>query len=204
MRVCGIIGSPRKNGNVDLLVSEVLRGARSKGARTRKIYLNDLRIKPCQSCDTDPYPRHCIYEDDMDKIYTELKSCDLLIVGSPIYFDTVTAQTKLMIDRCNCLMPYVTRPDGTRGFERRIDKAKKGVFVAVGGEDQNLDPVVATIKGFFNWANIEQVKLITHLHRDDESGGVKKNSRKMNEAFTVGAIIADSRHVRQVPCAGPS
>ena len=193
MKVCGIIGSPRKNGNVDLLVSEVLRGARSKGARTRKLYLNDLRIEPCQSCGTDPYPKYCILEDDMDKIFTELRSCDVFIVGSPIYFDTVSAQTKLMIDRCNCVMPYVTRSDGTRGFERRMRKAKTGVFVAVGGKDQKLDPIVATIKGFFNWSNIELVKRITYLHSDDELGGVIKNRKKMDEAFTVGSSIVDSR-----------
>lgn len=49
MKVCGIIGSPKKNGNVDLLVSQVLKGAASQGAQTSKIYLNDLNIKPCKA-----------------------------------------------------------------------------------------------------------------------------------------------------------
>lgn len=191
MRICGIIGSPKKNGNVDILVSEILRGARSKGARTRKIYLNELRIKPCQSCGVDPYPKHCIFDDDMDEIYTELESCDLIIVGSPIYFDTVSAQTKLMIDRCNCLMPYVKKSNGSRGFERRVSKAKKGIFVAVGGKGQKLNPAIATIRGFFNWSNIDLVKRIAYLHSDDELGGVRKNRRKMDEAFRAGAGVAD-------------
>ncbi len=192
MKVCGIIGSPRKNGNVDLLVSEVLRGASSKGARTRKIYLDALRIKPCQSCGIDPYPKYCVLEDDMNKIYAELRSSDVLVVGSPVYFDTVTAQTKLMIDRCNCLTPYVARSDGTRSFKKRKTKAKKGVFVVVGGKDQNLDPINATIKGFFNWANTKLVKRIVYLHSDDELGGVRKNRKKMDEAFAVGTSFVDS------------
>lgn len=57
-RVCGIVGSPKKNGNVDLLVAQVLKGASIQGAGTQKIYLNDLHIKPCQSCGIDPYPKY--------------------------------------------------------------------------------------------------------------------------------------------------
>lgn len=49
MKVCGIVGSPKKNGNVDMLVSQVLKGAESQGAKTLKIYLNDLRIKPARA-----------------------------------------------------------------------------------------------------------------------------------------------------------
>ena len=127
MKVCGFVGSPRRNGNVDLLVSQVLKGASSRGAETRKIYLNDLHIKPCQSCGVDPAPRYCLFNDDMEEVYAMLGSCDGIVLGSPVYFDTVTAQTKLMIDRCNCLMPHVERADGTLGFERRIRKRKKGV-----------------------------------------------------------------------------
>lgn len=113
MKVCGIVGSPNKNGNVDLLVSQVLKGASSQGAETHKIYLNDLNIKPCQSCGVDPYPKYCLFDDDMKVVYDALESCEVIVLGSPVYFDTVSAQTKLMIDRSNCLLPYVRRPDGT-------------------------------------------------------------------------------------------
>ena len=113
MKVCGIVGSPNKNGNVDLLVSQVLKGASSQGAETHKIYLNDLNIKPSQSCGVDPYPKYCLFDDDMKVVYDALESCEVIVLGSPVYFDTVSAQTKLMIDRSNCLLPYVRRPDGT-------------------------------------------------------------------------------------------
>lgn len=198
MRICGIVGSPVKNSNVDILVSEVLRGARSTGARIRKIYLNDLCIKPCQSCGTDPHPKYCIFDDDMDKIYIELESCDSIVLGSPVYFDTVSAQTKLMMDRCNCLMPYVKRPNKKPIFERRMSKRKKGVFVAVGGTDQKLGPIMATMRGFFKWANIEQVKNITYMHGDDELGGVRKIKEKMEEAFAAGVRIARHRTSRRL------
>ena len=192
VKVCGIVGSPKKNGNVDMLVSQVLKGAESQGAKTFKIYLNDLGIKPCQSCGVDPHPKFCLFDDDMKAIYDALKSSDAVVLGSPVYFDTVSAQTKLMIDRCNCLMPYIKRPDGTFGFERRMRKRKKGVFIAVAGADQEFNTIQTTTKGFFNWANIEQTETILHAHSDDELGNVKSNKKKMSEAFRAGVRLVQS------------
>ena len=188
-KVCGIVGSPKKGGNTDLLVSQVLEGARSKGALIEKIYLNDLQIKPCQSCGIDPSPKFCLFDDDMKVIYSVLESSDAIVLGSPVYFDTVSAQTKLMIDRTNCLMPYVTKPDGSSAFVRRIEKRKKGAFVAVSGTDQELSTILTTVKGFFHWANIELTETISYAHDDNELGGVKDQKQKMNEALKVGTRL---------------
>ncbi len=191
MKVIGIVGSPRKNGNVDLLVSQVLKGASSKGADTDKIYLNDLNIKPCQSCGVDPYPKYCVYDDDMRLVYELLESYDVIVLGSPVYFDTVSAQVKLMIDRSNCLMPYVKRSDESWGFERRMKKQKKGVFIAVAGEDQEFKTIQTTVKGFFEWANIELVKAILYSDNSNELGSVKNDKQKMKEAFKVGVQLTE-------------
>jgi len=192
MKVCGIVGSPKKNGNVDLLVSQVLKGAKSQEAKTHKIYLNNLNIKPCQSCGVDPYPKYCLFEDDMKLIYDVLELCDVIVLGSPVYFDTVSAQTKLMIDRSNCLLPYVKRPDGTYGFERRMKKRKKGVFIVVAGPDQEFKTIQTTVKGFFEWANIELIETILYPNDSNELGGVKNNKERMAQAFEVGARIVKS------------
>jgi len=193
MEVCGIVGSPKKKGNVDLLVSQVLKGASSQGAKARKIYLNDLHIKPCQSCGVDPYPKYCLFDDDMKLIYDALELCDVIVLGSPVYFDTVSAQTKLMIDRSNCLLPYVKRPNGTWGFERRMKKRKKGVFIAVAGPDQEFNTIQTTVKGFFEWANIELIETILHPNDSNELGDVKNNKERMAQAFEIGARTVKSR-----------
>lgn len=188
--VCGLVGSPKKGGNVDLLVIEVLRGAAGRGAETCKVYLNDLAIKPCQSCGVDPYPRYCLFDDDMRVVFDVLERCDVVVLGSPVYFDTVSAQVKLMIDRSNCLMPYVKQSDGSFGFERRMKKRKKGVFIAVAGAEQEFDTVLTTVKGFFNWANIELAETMFYGHDDNELGGVKKDKEKMKQAFDIGVKIS--------------
>jgi len=69
------------------------------GADTEKIYLNDLDIKPCQACTKYPAPKFCWYEDGMARIYTAIENADVLIIGTPAYYDGVSAQLKLVIDR---------------------------------------------------------------------------------------------------------
>jgi multimeric flavodoxin WrbA len=192
MRISGFVGSPCKNGNVDLLVSQVLEGAATQGGETRKIYLNDLGIRPCQSCGIDPHPKHCLFDDDMGQIYDALVTSDVIVLGSPVYFDTVSAQVKLMIDRSNCLMPYVKKEDGTFGFERRLKKRKKGIFVAVSGTDQDYNAILATIKGFFNWTNTTLAETIYYAHDDNELGSVKNDHAKMKQTFDLGVKVSKS------------
>jgi multimeric flavodoxin WrbA len=190
LKICGIVGSPRKNGNVDLIVSEILKGAASTGAETCKLYLNEMNIKPCQSCGVDPNPKHCLFKDDMEQIYDALENSDAIVLGSPIYFDTVSAQVKLMTDRANCLMPYVKKTDGTFGFERRLKRRKKGVFVAVSGKEQELRTVLLTVKGFFRWTNTDLVETFSYAHDDNELGTIKNNWKKMKQAFDIGVKIS--------------
>lgn len=192
MKVSGIVGSPIKKGNVDLLVTQVLNGARSRGAKTEKIYLNELNIKPCQSCGVDPRPKFCLYEDDMKIVYHALESSDVIVLGSPVYFDTVSAQTKLMIDRCNCLTLYVKDPQGRYRFEKRIEKKRKGVFIAVAGKEQEFNTILTSIKGFFEWANLELADTILYAHDDDELGGVGKNKKRMEESFEIGVRVTEN------------
>jgi multimeric flavodoxin WrbA len=193
MKVCGIVGSPNKNGNVDLLVSQVLEGARSQGAEIQKLYLNDMAIQPCQDCGIDPFPDYCLFEDDMALVYAALESWDVIVLGSPVYFDTVSAQTKLAIDRCNCLTPFIKQPDGKWVIKRRIKKRKKGVLIAVAGDtDQEFDTMLVTVRAFFNWANIELVETILYTNPDNELGNVRQDEARMDRAFQVGVDIYDS------------
>jgi len=96
-----------------------------------------------------------------------------------------------MIDRSNCLMPYVKKADGTFGFVRRIKKPKKGVFVVVSGKEQELSTILTTVKGFFVWTNTELVVTVSYPHDDNELGNVKKDTRKMRHAFDIGMRISE-------------
>jgi len=128
LKVVGIVASPRKGMNTDTLVTKMLEGARSIGAQTEKIYLNDLEIKPCQACAKYPAPEFCFHKDGMETIYHALETADALVIGTPAYYESISAQLKLLIDRSNCLTEMITLPDGKVTFKSRIVKRKKRRF----------------------------------------------------------------------------
>lgn len=156
MNILGISGSPVGGSSTDFLISAALEGA-SQYAKTRFIRLNDQRILPCQACGKSPEPDYCFFHDDMDRIYNLMAKSEGIILGSPIYFDTVSAQAKLFIDRTNCLRPvdFSAKPEPT--FKNPLFKGKKGGIIIVGGEREKFDTAFRTARGFFIWAGIEIV-----------------------------------------------
>ncbi len=99
MKVLGIVCSPRKNGNTEILVKEALDSAHKLGAEIEMIKVSDVNITPCDGCETCDITGECKIEDDMQGIYTKLLQSDGIIIGSPVYWWGVTAQAKIIIDR---------------------------------------------------------------------------------------------------------
>lgn len=95
MKALGIVGSPHKDGNTANLVEAVLEGAKEKGCETELFHLSDLRIGPLVA----DGPKVAYPEDDMAKLYPHIETMGALVLGTPIYYDHVSARTKLFIDR---------------------------------------------------------------------------------------------------------
>ncbi len=197
MKALGINGSPIKGGNVDILIQEVIKGIREEKKDGKKegniFYLDELKIMPCKSCgEAPPEPDLCLYHDDMDLIYPELLTSNFFILGSPIYFDSVSAQAKLFIDRCNCFRPPTKKGDGRYSFTHRkevLSSPRKGIIVLVGGKRQRFDLALSVLKGFLKWADIEFFDKILYSHDDWEIGGVKKDKDVLRKAFETGRKI---------------
>jgi multimeric flavodoxin WrbA len=98
-KLVAFIGSPRKNGNIAAIIGEITRGATEAGAETKIYNLNEMSIKPCQSCFYCRGVENCALKDDMQAVYEDLKEADAVVIGSPVYMWQVTAQTKLLFDR---------------------------------------------------------------------------------------------------------
>jgi len=126
MKVIGIVGSPRKNGNTDILVQQVLKGASAAGAETKIFYLNELNFQGCQGCGTCKVNGRCRLQDDMTPMYNEMYVADAVVLGSPVYSWYVTGQTKLILDRCSAFL----NPD----FSSRLGKGKKAALVFSQGD----------------------------------------------------------------------
>ena len=98
-RVLGIIGSPRRGGNTEILVDEVLRGAKEAGALVEKVTLSKLDINPCRGCDACTQTGQCVQKDDMAALLEQMERCQVWVLGTPIYWWGPTAQLKAFIDR---------------------------------------------------------------------------------------------------------
>ena len=190
MRVLGIAGSPRRGGNTELLLSEVMRGAASRGAETKTIILNHLKIAPCQHCDGCLETGRCKVEDDMQMVHDELSKADRIVLASPVHFMGVTAQTKAMIDRCQALWAKKYRlklpPLGN-------ERERKGLFISVGGTKRaNLfQPALATIKSLFRVLDITYADDLL-FSGVDEKGAIAKHPDALRQAFLAGQKLVDN------------
>jgi len=189
LKVVGMVSSPRKEMNTDTLVTKALEGAQSIGAEIEKIYLNDLEIKPCQACDRFPAPAYCFYRDGMEKIYDVLESADALVIGTPAYFGSFSAQLKLLIDRSNCLAEMVTLPDGKLIFKSRLKKRKKGIFIWVANISKDPECALVPIRIWCKYfANVELVDTLV-ITDSDRGEGARKREELLYKAFELGVSL---------------
>ena len=99
MKILGIVCSPRKGGNTEIMVEEALAVAREAGAETELVLVADKNIAPCDACSTCRKTGVCRINDDMQHLYKQLEAADGIIFGTPVYFTNVTAQAKTIMDR---------------------------------------------------------------------------------------------------------
>ncbi len=99
MRILGIIGSPRKNSNTEILVKEAMDGAREIGAVIEIIDITEKNINSCNGCTLCLDTSECVVSDDMQHIYAKLLEADGIFIGTPVYFWNVSSQVKALIDR---------------------------------------------------------------------------------------------------------
>ena len=93
-------GSPREHGNSSVLAEQVVAGARIAGAEVESVYLHGLDIRPCDACDLCAQPgTRCVIEDDMQALYPKLEAANAIVLATPVYWFTISAQLKLCIDR---------------------------------------------------------------------------------------------------------
>jgi multimeric flavodoxin WrbA len=116
MRVIAISGSPRVGGNTDTALNMVLEAAKEGGAEVELIRLADYELRPCDACGSCSKTRNCIIDDDGEKIYQMIMASDGVIIGSPSYFQGITAQMKTFIDRIG----YLALARGRKDFMGKV------------------------------------------------------------------------------------
>jgi len=189
LKVLGIAGSPRREGNTDHLLQQVMAGVASQGVETKTVILSKLNISPCRHCDGCIETGKCVIDDDMQWLHTDLREADRLVLASPIFFMGVTAQAKAMIDRCQALwvikyvlgLPVAINPD----------RERRGIFVSVGGTRlHNLfQPAMATVKSWFLALDIKYDGELV-FSGIDEKEAILKHPTALKDAFAAGQELA--------------
>ncbi len=98
-KVLILSGSPRKGGNSDLLCDEFAKGAKDAGNEVEKINVAEKNIHPCIGCYSCREKGKCVFQDDMGELLQKMIDCDVLVLSSPVYFYSICAQLKGVIDR---------------------------------------------------------------------------------------------------------
>ena len=184
MKVIAFLGSPRENGNTELLLGETIRGVEESGLKISVFRLNKMNIMPCQNCGGCEETGCCIYDDDMTQIYESIRNADRVILASPIFFFNVSAQTKIMIDRCQAFWceKYLLKkapPEGQYG--------RKGLLLLVGGmkKEIGVQCAEATAKAFFRTISVPDHKILAYIGID-EKGAILKHPSALQEAYKAG------------------
>lgn len=177
MKILALIGSPRRKGNTDLLVEQILEGARTKGYTTEKHYLYDYTIAlctDCRACKKGDYV--CCINDEMQKIYQLMEDADLIIFGTPVYWYGPTAKMKMMIDR---MRPFV--------LNEKL-KGKKAIIVSPSAEGPRAcDPLLEMFSLSFKYLGLIFADHV--LVKAFEKGEIKKNKEEMKKAYDLGASL---------------
>jgi len=104
VKVLGIVCSPRKGGNTEIMVREALEAAKTDGAETEMVLLSGKNISPCDGCEACNQTGVCHIKDDMQGIHEQMKKADGIILGTPVYFANVSAQAKIVMDRTEAFL----------------------------------------------------------------------------------------------------
>ena len=170
MNILILSGSPRKNGNTDLLVEAFSKGASEKH-HVEVVSVHDFKVNPCMGCNAcfTSEGNVCVQKDDMSLIYGKLSNADMLVIASPVYFYGLSAQLKAVIDRCHNPI-------------RDTFHIKKAALILVGAASlpELFNSILTQYQLCLNFFHIEDAGHVL-VRGAKEKGGVR-NTKALEEA----------------------
>ncbi|MBN2124617.1 MAG: flavodoxin family protein [Deltaproteobacteria bacterium] len=187
--IVAVYGSPRRKGNTALLLGKAVQGAKETGADVEEIVLRDQKMSPCLEIYGCKKSGRCVIQDDFHKVADLILASRGVMLASPIFFYTVSAHTKILMDRCQSL--WVRKywlegtPLGAKDFSRR------GLFISVGATrgKRLFDGVLLTVRYFYDAIDTELWRSLLYRGLDLE-GDVLKHEEYLEEAYRAGKELA--------------
>jgi multimeric flavodoxin WrbA len=189
MRVLAFNGSPRPEGNSSTIVSAILDGAKEAGAETTNVMLDQLELKGCQGClSCRKNPGNCARRDGLSPYFEELKSCDAVVVGCPIYMYRIAGQMKLLVDRLSSF--WEDLPDGS--YRSALPAGKRFALVTSQGHP-DADMYKRSIRwlgGMVGGLDMKEVGKI--VHTNSAANPARHDPELLERARRIGLALAGS------------
>ena len=179
-KVLVLLGSPRKKGNSGILADRIARGAKASGAKVETIFLHGLNIAPCNSCYAcqKEKSKGCAIKDAMQDLYPKLLEAEAWVIASPVYWFTMSAQTKIFMDRCFALPAYAKEPFAGK----RI-----AIAMSYGDADPFSSGCVNALRTFQDAFNYTRAKIVGMVYGSAyEAGEIRANDVLMKAAEELG------------------
>jgi len=189
--ILAIYGSPRRKGNTSLLLKQAVQGAKEQGAEVEEVVLRDLKMAPCLEIYGCKKDGRCVIKDDFQGLYDSLLSCQGIMLASPIFFYTVSAHTKILMDRCQSL--WVKRYLLEKAVLGVGERTKKGLFVSVGATSGKklFEGTLLTVRYFFDVCDAELWRYLLYRSLDFE-GDVLNHPEYLQDAYRAGKELAQA------------
>lgn len=183
--IAAVFGSPRRKGNTAALLKNAIQGARDAGAQVTEIVLRDFKISPCLEIYGCLQTGQCAIKDDFQGVLNQLLSSQGIMLASPIFFYTVSAHTKMLMDRCQSL--WVKKYWIDKMAPGSWEQKRKGLFISVGATKGKrlFDGTLLTIKYFFDVLDTELWRSLLFRGLDFE-GDILKHPEYLEEAYRAG------------------
>jgi multimeric flavodoxin WrbA len=177
-------GSPRRKGNSSVLADQVRAGAEGVGAEVESVYLHGLDIQPCDGCFFCESTNVCVVEDDMQSLYPKLRKADAIVIASPVYWFTYSAQVKLCVDRWLAL----ETSDGNQLRGKQI-----GIILTYGDTDIFTSGGINAIRAFQSLFSYIGAEIVDYVYgTGNKLGEVKDQPKLMERALKLGQKLASN------------
>jgi multimeric flavodoxin WrbA len=175
-----LASSPRPKGNSTILAGEAARGAKDAGAEVQTFRLAKMKIGPCRGCDgcRKPKASGCVQKDDMTTLYAELRAAEAVLIATPVYWFTMSAQVKLFMDRLYAFGAESYRP---------LKGKRIGLILTYGDADPFVSGAVNALRSFQDAFAYVGAKIEGMVYGSaDKPGEVEGNKFLMKEAYALG------------------
>ena len=191
IKILAIYGSPRRKGNTSLLLKRSVQGAIEAGAEIEEIFLRDLKMSPCLEIYGCKETGRCVIQDDFQQVYDKLLSCQGLMLASPIFFYTVSAHTKILMDRCQSL--WVKKYWLEKNTIEKPKTSRKGLFISVGATKGKrlFEGTLLSIRYFFEILDTELWRSLVYRSLDLE-GDIVGHPEYLLEAHRSGKELVQA------------